>query len=72
MVRAYSKTKMKEFCLSEKICFKKGEEPYDRFFWKKDVKEFIKKLKEKLGNFGEYYTIRINFEIDELAGEKLK
>ena len=65
-----------EFNLSEKIIFGKtfGEKRrYKEVIKKKDVKEFIKRLKEELGDgIFETETCKIIFEIiDKFAGKEL-
>ena len=70
---------MKEFNLSDKVHHhgEDGEE-YDPYYLEEDIKEFIKKLKEKQSCVirdeeqvrGKIFMIT-EFELDKLAGEKL-
>jgi hypothetical protein len=71
-----------EFNLSEKIHAGSMLAEHHEYFWKEDVREFIKLLKEKIDSAElDYYqdttdspfkmTKQIRIEIDKLAGEKL-
>lgn len=69
----------KEFNLSEKICEVKIKDNKDEYwrevFFEEDVKEFVKRLKERINKWewkdkGERDVLL--FIIDKLAGEKLK
>ena len=60
-----------EFNLSNKIeCVNWGRG--GDMLWADDVKEFIERLKEELGEEREYYVSEIWEAINKLAGEKLK
>ncbi len=63
----------KEFNLSEKIVeVSHYDNPWREHLFVKDVKEFIKLLKEKFNDDGEYYYYKeIEEEIDKLAGDDL-
>lgn len=64
---------MTEFNLSEKIeMYDTTDEPpfFEEAIKSKDVKEFIRLLKEKVIDWCEEYE-NLNIEIDKLAGEKL-
>jgi len=60
----------KEFNLSEKEDDFFNMDYDDRLYYKKDVKEFIKRLKEALKNDEAFLSIDEEI-IDKLAGDKL-